>query len=109
MPTTESLPRTQLSNPGLRFDAGPVVGIEPVDGWELLSFPDGHRATPAYVARSAERDVLLDVSRFRFSPSQDRFAWLVRNSFPKRPHPMGGWDDTDIEMRMAVPALDVAA
>ena len=84
-------------------EAFPVAGIAPVDGWTLCVYPewdsDGF-TTPGYVARSATRDALLNLSRFRFSPSQDRFAWLVRNGFPK-PHSFGPWDDTEIEAALA--------
>ena len=78
-------------------------GIEPVDGWRLLEGEerDGDRFwTPYYVAVRGAETVQLDVSRFRFTPSQDRFAWLVRNGFPPRPA-FGPWDDADIEDRLA--------
>lgn len=90
-----------------RFSASPLLEIEPVDGWQLcaLTERDGDGFDyRTYIARSAERDVILPVSRFRFTPSQDRFAWLVRAGFPASPN-IGPWDDTDIEMRMAVPEL----
>ena len=81
----------------------PVPGVQPVDGWELLTRDeqDGDGFWSAYyVARGPERDELLDVCRFRFSPSQARFAWLVRNGFPPRPA-FGPWDDRDIEAAIA--------
>ena len=90
-----------------RLSAKPLLEIEPVDGWQLcaLTERDGDGFDyQTYIARSADRDVILAVSRFRFSPSQDRFAWLVRAGFPASPN-IGPWDDTDIEMRMAVPEL----
>lgn len=90
-----------------RWRAKPVEGIHPVDGWTLCAFteddPDGFQTT-AYVARGPDRDVWLDVSRFRFSPSQDRFAWMVKHGFPPCPY-LGPWDDTDIDMRLTVEAL----
>lgn len=79
--------------------AAPVAGIEPVNGWTLFSYeePDGDRFwADAYFARGPVRDVMLDVSRFGFTPSQERFAWLVRRGFPKR-RGIGPWDDTEIE------------
>lgn len=77
--------------------------IEPVDGWHLRVWEewdgDGF-CTPAYNACHEDgREVWLDVSRWRFTPSQDRFAWLVRNGFPPRPA-LGPWDDFDIEQRL---------
>ena len=93
--------------PSARFRADPIDHIQPVAGWRLCAFTERDGCGfdyPVYVARSADRDVLLDVSRFRFTPSQERFAWLVGAGFPKRPT-LGPWDDTDIEMRMAVPAM----
>jgi hypothetical protein len=83
----------------------PVAFIEPVAGWALMEAPnydgDGFSYLDYYAVRGNETR-LLDVSRFRFSPSQARFAWLIENGFPPRPT-LGPWDDTDIEMRMAVP------
>lgn len=62
-----------------------VVGIEPVDGWVLwaTSDQDGEGFwSEDYFARSATRDRYLHVSRFDFTPTQERFAFLVRNGFP---------------------------
>jgi hypothetical protein len=82
-----------------------VPRIEPVDGWTLLSRlerdGDGFPCEDFFAARQGELRV-LNVCRFRFSPSQERFAWLVRNSFPQRPGKiLGPWDDTDIEAALA--------
>lgn len=92
-------------------DAFPVAGIHPVDGWglyrvDVLGGENGWYVE--YTARGAERDVHLDVSRWRFTPSQDRFAWLVRNGFPPRPA-FGPWDDFDIDERIALECGRVAA
>lgn len=87
------------------FDALPVPNIEPVGGYTLLTFdePDNDGFPSArYIARCAGCEVYLDVHPARFTPSQDRFAWLVQHDFPVRPHPAAGWDDTDIEMRLAI-------
>lgn len=87
------------------FSGVRLHNIEPVDGWHLTVFDewdgDGF-CTPAYVARHTDEpeQVWLDVSRFRFSPTQERFAWLVRNGFPPRPA-LGPWDDFDIDARIA--------
>lgn len=84
-----------------------VEGIAPVDGWSLFQSDeydgDGFHYL-SYAAARGDEVRQLDTSRFRFTPSQDRFAWLVRNGFPPRPT-LGPWDDTDIEMRMAIPAV----
>lgn len=79
-----------------------VDHVDPVDGWSLHSYPymDGEGFwRDEYAARRGDAEVPLDVSRFRFTPSQARFAWLVRNGFPPRPA-FGPWDDTDIEARI---------
>lgn len=74
---------------GTRFtarDVSPVRDIEPVDGWSLLEgeYEDGDRfTTKFYVASGPEHDVLLNVSRFDFKPTQARFAWLVGFGFPQ--------------------------
>lgn len=88
----------------LRWHGSPVPGIDLVAGWRLFWFeePDTDGFwTNAYFARGDHFDVKIDVSRFRFSPSQERFAWLVRNGFPPRPTPFGGWDDADLDAAMA--------
>ena len=99
---------SQATNtPTTLLSAVPLDCIPAVDGWQLCQMTEQDRDGfdyPVYVARSADRDVILDVSRFRFTPSAARFAWLVRNGFPARPA-FGPWDDTDIEMRMAVPEM----
>lgn len=92
-------------------DAYPVEHIDPVDGWALFAIdvlggPRGWYVE--YIARGTERDVHLDLSRWRFTPSQDRFAWLVRAGFPPRPE-FGPWDDCDIEERIAAEHMKVAA
>lgn len=81
----------------------PVAWIEPVDGWTLRSFTywdgDGF-LSPAWFARGPDRDELLPVSRFLFEPTQDRFAWLVRNDFPRCPG-VGPWTGAEIDERVA--------
>lgn len=82
----------------------PVPGIRPVKGWTLHMFvePDSDGfATDGYFARSALEDVMLDVSRFEFTPTEERFAFLVDMGFPARPSPMGGWNDREIDYALA--------
>lgn len=85
----------------------PVEGIAPVDGWALHTWTerdgDGFHYSEFAAVRGDEVRH-LNVSRFRFSPSQARFEWLVRNGFPRGPG-VGAWDNADIEMRMAIPAV----
>lgn len=83
-----------------RFSASPLLEIEPVNGWQLcaLTERDGDGFDyQAYIARSAERDVLLDVSRFGFSPTQRRFRFFVLSGFPARQNKIGPWGDAEID------------
>lgn len=82
--------------------APPAAGIDPVDGWELCSVlkPDGATGRLVWFARRDGVHTILRVSPTRFSPSQDRFAWLVENGFPTPNY--GLWDDTTIEDRIAL-------
>lgn len=85
----------------------PVAYIEPVAGWSLMeatNYDSDGFSYPDYYAVRGEEARILQVSRFRWTPSQGRFAWLVENDFPTCPA-LGPWDDTDIEMRMAVPGI----
>ena len=63
-----------------------VPGIEPVDGWQLLTFDyedgDGFIRPGFYAYRFGEYR-LLNTSRFSFTPTQERFAWIVNNGFPR--------------------------
>lgn len=77
----------------------PVAHVEPVDGWTLFSSEtrDGDGFwTRDYSARRGDDEVLLNVSRFLFRPSQERFAYLVRNGFPA-PGGIGPWSDTELD------------
>ena len=94
-----------IHTPAALIPASPVPGIAPVDGWQLHHFDeedsDGFWTTSYLAQRGAEQRV-LNTSRFRFTPSQDRFAWLVRAGFPERlGRLMGPWDDTEIEAAIA--------
>lgn len=63
----------------------PVADIAPVEGWHLVSYDEQDNqgfTTVGYAAVQDERFVTLHVSRFTFTPTQDRFAWLVRSGFP---------------------------
>lgn len=90
------------------YRASPVAGVEPVNGWHLLHADeddgDGFTAN-LWIARKAGEDVVLAVSRFSscFRPTQQRFAWLVRNNFPR---PIGRpWDGEEIDMRIVAERL----
>lgn len=96
------------SEAGYRFNGVPVEGITPVGGWALFSYEedDGDGFTTlGYIARGADLDVMLGLSRFRFTPTQARFAWLVRNSFPRAMVRPGGacspLDNNDIDAAIA--------
>lgn len=83
--------------------AAPVVWIEPYEGWsmwELVSRDGDGFFYSEYIARCIEGDVVLDVSRFNFTPTQERFDWLVRNEFPAR-RGTGPWDDADVDWGIA--------
>lgn len=88
----------------IRYNLTRVDHIAPVQGWHLAFHTsrdsDGFDYREYAAVRGSELR-WLDVSRFRFTPSHDRFAWLVNSGFPQRPS-FGPWDDTDIEMRMAI-------
>jgi hypothetical protein len=75
-----------------------VPRIAPVDGWTLLSRlerdGDGFPFEDFFAARGTEFRA-LNVSRFRFSPTQERFAWLVRGGFPAAR--FGSWDNGEID------------
>lgn len=94
-----TLPAPENARYNLRW-AHCLDEIQPVDGWSLWSFPwdDGDGFTKAaYFARGPERDEKLNVSLYRFSPTQERFHFLVKNGFPKPTSPFGPWDDTEID------------
>lgn len=67
--------------------ATPDAGFEPVDGFTLVSMieddSDGFTSR-LFFARKDGFDTFLDVSRFNFPMTQDRFAWLALNGFPAR-------------------------
>ena len=96
---------TQLST-CQRIGHGQIPHIKPVDGWQLCSDNDGQGPIEHAVVRGGEYK-LLGTSRWTFTPTQERFAWLVRNGFPhslKRANgvmsPIG---DADIDAALAVP------
>ena len=69
----------------------PIEGVE-CDGWQVAEMGGQSRYddTIEWVAVRGGESVLLGVSRFRFSPNQERFAWLVRNGFPAQTMRPGG-------------------
>jgi hypothetical protein len=103
---------TSPLEPCYSYPADAVAGIAPVYGWSLLSFEEEDSNgfwRDCYIARRGDRSVLLDVSRFNFTPTQARFDWLVRNGFPKRPTPKGGWFSVEIDARIAAEREALAA
>jgi len=98
----------------LRFashQARPVLNVEPHGGYMLIEVDDwdgeGFRS-PTYAARSMREDRLLNVSRFFFTPTSERFAWLVDNGFPPAPS-IGPWCDAQIDAAIAAEARRSAA
>lgn len=68
-----------------RLHGSVVRGLAPCRGYSLWTFDevDGDGVvTPAFFARSVAHDVLLQVGRFDFDPTQERFNWLVESGFP---------------------------
>lgn len=62
-----------------------VPGIEPVDGWTLHSDEcdlGEYRREPFYLAVRGDDERLINVSSYFFTPTQERFAWIVRHGFP---------------------------
>ena len=92
-----------MTTPASPIATRPVPGIAPVDGWAMFSFDewdgDGFKTT-GYSARKGEAEFVLPVSRFRFTPSQDRFAWLVRSEFAPAPG-IAPWSDGDLDAQVA--------
>lgn len=90
-----------------------VPGIEPVDGWVLLvrDFQDGEGFwRPDYIAVRGlwERD--LYTSRFNFTPTQERFAFLIANpqrAFVGVTGVGGSWTDDAIDSAIAAEAVAV--
>lgn len=59
---------------------------------------------PVFWAVRGEECKLLQCSRFSFTPTQERFAFLVDNNFPSHPprpdgkrYPLGPWTDKDLD------------
>lgn len=76
----------QQGNRFTALDMARVEGVEPCQGWTLFEgdYEDGDGFhTPFYVARDADRDVLLNTSRFDFHPTQARFDYIVGFGFPE--------------------------
>lgn len=96
----------------------PVPGIRPCLGWVLHFWEDRDGDgfwTKEYVAVRGEEERGVSVCRFKFSPTQERFDWLVRSGFPPYITPTGGissWTDAHIDARIRARDLllnDVAA
>lgn len=76
----------QIHPENLPHGFAPVAGIEPVDGYLLIESEeqDGDGFWhPVYLAVKGEETHQLHVSRFNFTPTQERFDWLVRWGFPR--------------------------
>lgn len=85
-----------------RYCAAPVEDVAECDGWVLCSMPEDDSdgfTTTNYIARGPEVDRLLGISRFQFSPTQERFDWLVRSGFPRCAK--GSWTDAEIDAELA--------
>lgn len=89
-----------------RFTAGPVHGIPTIDGWSLVSdiVASEDDRYVQYFARGPETDEHLHVSR-SFTPTPERWSWLVRHEFPGPIRRSGGtltaWNDVDIDDAIA--------
>lgn len=94
------------------WGAFPHPTIQPVDGWTLMVMDeeDGDRfVRPSYFARRGAEEIALDVSRFHFMPTQERFAWFVRRGFPARPSLKGGWYGSEVDAALLAERVQVAA
>ena len=90
--------------------AAPAPNVEPYRGFTLLELDerdgDGFY-TREFAARGPDGDVPLNVSRFFFTPSNARFAWLVDNGFPPSPG-IGPWCDAQIDAAIAAGRREAA-
>lgn len=86
-----------------RYAASIVTEIKPVDGCCLCEIreDDGDGfSTIGYIARAEDEDFSLNVSRFFFTPTQERFAFLVRNRGLSGP--FGSWTNAAIDAALAI-------
>lgn len=91
------------------FYAAP--GIFPVDGWTLFEGPEPDSEGFNRYRFSARRGAVeqrLDVSGLCFTPTQERFSWLVRNGFPTAPG-VGAWSSADVDAQLALDRAVLAA
>ena len=59
------------------------LGFAPVDGWVMCERRGPLRGDqPQRLAWKDGQEILLCTSPWHFTPTQDRFAWIVRNNFP---------------------------
>jgi len=89
----------------------PVPGIAPHKGWHLRvwhDFPSHDRRGHVYYhACNGTDEVLLNTSSWGFTPTQERFAFLVDEGFPKNPQgrdewPKSPWNDRLIDEAIAM-------
>lgn len=66
-------------------DLARVLGVKSVDGWRLYRgdcLVDDNRYVAFYYACRGDDEKLLNVSSYFFTPTTERFAWLVSHDFP---------------------------
>jgi hypothetical protein len=103
--STHSIPK------GWHFHWATVPGVEPVDGWTLLvrDFQDGEGFWYAeYIAVRGQFERSLHASRFNFTPTQERFAFLIANptrAFVGQSGVGGSWTDDAIDAAIAAEAV----
>lgn len=91
-------------------EVGAVLpGMKPCDGWVLRVYPEDDSdgfTTTGYVAVRDDEVCLLGHCRFDFTPTQERFDWLVREGFPRAP---GGGPWTNAKLDWAITRLKAVA
>lgn len=92
-----------------------VPGVAPCEGWTLVYEPgsatcdDPCNLPREYAAVKGDQVVSLGVSRWRFTPTTGRFAWLVQAGFPMAIRNAAGTlvplCDADIDAALAAEAV----
>lgn len=77
------------------------------NGWTLIEDEDQDSDgfwAPMFWAERGDEKKLLNCSRFNFTATQERFAFLVDNGFPShpprpdgKPYPLGPWTDEAVD------------
>lgn len=77
------------------------------NGWNCVETPEGDGdgfTTPHWHAeRDGERRIIQH-SRFHFTMTAERFAWLVDNDFPQAPG-VGPWTNMEIDTEIGMEEL----